>query len=109
MSALYHQEWYQCRKYDGTDVSNVLVIGDNYEATVLFLVVGYQFISSAMTYNFGYNFREGWFQNRLFVLLVCIFTIIHFYVTLVPGSLSCMFRVNCSNDVSVLFEFYVFT
>jgi len=98
MSALYHQEWYQCRKYDGTDVSNVLVIGDNYEATVLFLVVGYQFISSAMTYNFGYNFREGWFQNRLFVLLVCIFTIIHFYVTLVPGSLSCMFRVNCSND-----------
>lgn len=100
MAALYHQDWYQCRKYAGTDVSNVLIIGDNYESTVLFVVVGYQFISSAMTFNFGYNFREGWFKNHFFVALCCLFTILHFYVTLVPGKLSCMFRVNCLNEVS---------
>jgi cation-transporting ATPase 13A3/4/5 len=98
MASLFHQDWYQCRKYSGIDVSNVLVIGDNYEASVLFLVVGYQFVGSAMTYNFGYNFRQGWFQNRAFVYLALAFTVLHFYATLVPGSVSCIFRVNCSNE-----------
>ena len=99
LSALFHQDWYQCRKWDSNDVSNVLVIGDNYESSVIFLVTGYQYISSAMTFNFGYNFRAGWFKNRLFVALVCVFTCIHFYITLVPSKLSCVFRVNCSNEV----------
>ena len=26
---LFHQEWFQCRKWSNEDVSNLLVIGDN--------------------------------------------------------------------------------
>eukprot|EP00978_Attheya_sp_CCMP212_P034692 scaffold146717_cov64-Attheya_sp.AAC.1 len=83
LAALTHQDWYQCRKWDSTDVSNVIVIGDNYEAQVLFLITGYQYISSAMVFNFGYNFRAAWIKN---------------YCTMNPSPMSCLFRVNCSNE-----------
>lgn len=81
-----------------TDVSNVLVIGDNYESTVIFLVSGFQYINSAMAYNFGYEHRGGWFTNWRFAILSIGFTIIHFYMALVPSKLSCLYRVNCVND-----------
>ena len=115
------QDWYQCRKWTDNDVSNVsdhdqmqktwyeyflifelytqvLVIGDNYESTVIFLVTGFQYISSAMAFNFGYEFRKAWWQNYLFVLAAATFTFMHFYITLNPGYLSCFWRVNCDND-----------
>jgi cation-transporting ATPase 13A3/4/5 len=96
--ALFHQDWYQCRKWGSTDVSNVVVIADNYEAETIFLVTGYQYISSAMTFNFGYTHRAAWITNYVFVSLALGFTIIHVYITLVPGKLSCLFRVNCINE-----------
>jgi hypothetical protein len=49
----FGQSWLQCRKWGGTDVSNVTVIGDNYESKMLFLVMGYQCISSAIVSNSG--------------------------------------------------------
>lgn len=97
LATLWHQPFFQCRKWDSTDVSNVLVIGDNYESEVLFLVTGYQYISSAMTYNFGYEFRQAWIFNYLFVFFVAVYTFIQFYITMVPSKLSCFFRVNCEN------------
>lgn len=98
IAALVSQSWYQCRKWGSTDVSNATLIGDNYEASVIFLVTGYQYIATAMAYNFGYAFRSNWIKNKYFVLLAFAFTILHFYITLVPGKLSCFFRVNCSNE-----------
>lgn len=98
LAVLFQQHWFQCRKWNGNDISNVLVIGDNYETETLFLVTGYQFISTAMTYNFGYEFRDRWINNRWLVVLVIVFSAIQFYITLVPGHLSCLFRVNCSNS-----------
>jgi magnesium-transporting ATPase (P-type) len=95
---LFQEDWFQCRKYKNDDVSNLLTIGDNYETATIFIVAGYQYVSSAMAYNFGYEFRQGWFSNRYFVMLVLIFTSIHVYITLVPGRFSCFFRVNCEND-----------
>ena len=74
------------------------MIGDNYESSVLFLVTGYQYVSTAMAFNFGYEFRQGWFRNYWFVMAAATFTIMHFYVTLHPGELSCFWRVNCDND-----------
>ncbi|KAL7471342.1 hypothetical protein ACHAXS_011637 [Conticribra weissflogii] len=55
--ALWGQDWFQCRKWDSEDVSDVTTIGDNYETSVIFIVTGYQYISSAAAYNFGYTFR----------------------------------------------------
>lgn len=34
---LFNQDWFQCRKWNCEDVSNSLIIGDNYESLVLFL------------------------------------------------------------------------
>jgi predicted P-type ATPase len=103
LAALFNQDWFQCRQWVNSDVSNLNVIGDNYEAQTLFIITGYQYISSAMAYNFGYEFRQSWFQNRWFVILATTFTAIHFFVTLVPTKLSCLWRVNCENE-NVLFS-----
>lgn len=99
--ALMSQSWYQCRKWNSIDVSNATVIGDNYEASVIFLITGYQYISTAMAYNFGYSFRSHWMKNKYFAILSFLFTALHVHITLVPGKFSCFFRVNCSNEVRV--------
>jgi cation-transporting ATPase 13A3/4/5 len=95
---LWNQDWFQCRMWENSDLSNVLVIGDNYETQVLFLVGGFQYITTAMAYNFGYEFRQGYFRNYVFVILSTGFAFIQLYITLVPGELSCIFRVNCDNE-----------
>lgn len=51
-----------------------------------------------MAYNFGYEFRTAWIRNYIFVALALFFTITQFYITLNPGSYSCIWRVNCVND-----------
>lgn len=95
---LWNQDWFACRKWDSNDLSNVLVIGDNYETEVLFLVGGFQYIHSAAAFNFGFEFRRNWFNNYVLVTLVTGFSIIMIYITLVPGDLSCVYRVNCVNE-----------
>jgi len=75
-----------------------LFAGDNYESEVLFLVMGYQYVSSAMAFNFGYEFRQGWFRNYVFVAFAALYSFLMFYITMVPGELSCIWRVNCENE-----------
>ena len=48
-----------------------------------------------MAYNFGYEFRQAWWQNYFFAALVTLFTSLHFYATLTVSKLSCVWRVNC--------------
>lgn len=96
--ALWSQDWFQCRKWDSTDVSNILSIGDNYETSVIFIITGYQYISSAAAYNFGYTFRANWFRNYIFVFLFSLFTAFHFAATLTASKFSCIWRLNCDND-----------
>jgi hypothetical protein len=99
---LNDQDWYQCRKWGGTDVSNVLVIGDNYESEVLFLVGGFQYIHAGAAFNFGYEFRQAWCRNYFLAALIIGYTAIHLYALLIPGELSCVWRVNCINENVVM-------
>jgi hypothetical protein len=92
---------FACLQWEGDDLSNLLVIGDNYESEVLFLITGFQFISAGIVYNFGYEFRRVWIRNYVLVFFVTAYTTIHFYITLVPGKLSCVFHVNCENGNGV--------
>jgi len=39
------------------------VLGDNWESSVLFFVVFYQYITCALVYSFGSSFRLGLFYN----------------------------------------------
>lgn len=98
LGLLYKQDFYQCRKWDSITIADVTAIGDNYESSVVFLVSGYQYMTSAMAFNFGYKYRAGWIYNWRFLFFVMTWTIIHFTVILYPSSLSCYFRVNCEND-----------
>jgi magnesium-transporting ATPase (P-type) len=100
--ALFGQDWFQCRKWNGEDVSNVLTIGDNYETTALFVVGGFQYYATAMSLNFGYTFRENWWKNYIFVALAALWTSMQFVMTIHPSKFSCIWRVNCNNEVRIL-------
>jgi cation-transporting ATPase 13A3/4/5 len=102
LAALLNQDWFECRKWNGSDVSDVLAIGDNYESEVVFLVTGCQYIFTAMAFNFGYEWRQAWLRNYVLVALALAFIAMQFYITLVPGRLSCFWRVNCENDDIVM-------
>jgi len=96
---LHQQDWFQCRKWDGgKGLANLSYICDNYETSVIFLVSGYQYINSAIPYNFGFAYRAHWIKNYIFVFFAVGFTILQFYITLAPGRVSCLFRVNCVNE-----------
>jgi hypothetical protein len=49
---------------------------------VIFIVSGYQYISLAAAFNFGYSFRQNWFCSYVFVFLFLLFTAIQFGMTL---------------------------
>jgi predicted P-type ATPase len=98
LAYLWNQDWFACRKWENADLSNVLVIGDNYESEVLFLVGGFQYIHSAAAFNFGFEFRRNWFANYILVALVIGYSVIQIYIAFVPGDLSCIWRVNCINE-----------
>jgi magnesium-transporting ATPase (P-type) len=98
--ALNQQDWYLCRKWTSEDVSSVITIGDNYESSVLFIVGPYQYIASAVAMNFGYKFRAAWYTNYVFLGLVVLHAGFFVTMTLHPSPFSCIWRVNCSNNVS---------
>jgi len=89
---------YQCRQWESTDISFVLALGDNYESSVAFLMIASQYVFSAIALNFGFTYRKHWLKNYPAVLLVTGFMFIHYWITLVPGHLSCWLRINCLNE-----------
>ena len=96
--ALNQQSWYSCRKWVLDDISYILVLGDNYESTVIWLITGYQYLSSAAAYNFGFTHRAPWWSNYQLVFFFTGFTVLHYYVTLSEDRVSCLFRINCGNE-----------
>jgi magnesium-transporting ATPase (P-type) len=100
MFALWNQDWFACRKWNSNDVSNVLIIGDNYESSLLFVIGGFQIVASSMVLNYGYSFRQGWLKNYVFVLLSITWMTFVLVMTIYPSRFSCIYRVNCINEVS---------
>lgn len=99
LAVLWNQDWFPCRQWSSDDVSAVKYIGDNYETTVLFLIGGYQYIASAIALNFGYTWRENWFKNYIFVFFAVLFSVMQFVATIYPSEFSCIWRLNCENEV----------
>jgi len=98
IGVLFEQDWFQCRKWVAGSIANPLIIGDNYESAVIYLVAGAQYFSSAMAFNFGFVHRAPWMFNWRFVVLCSIFFGIHVAMTLEPSKLSCFVRVNCEHE-----------
>lgn len=103
LGALFSQPWFQCRIWDpdSADLGDVFGIGDNYETTVIFLVSGAQYLSSAMALNFGHKHRQPWIYNKYFVALLVVFIVIQLHITLTPSWLSCIFHINCEGSMSM--------
>jgi magnesium-transporting ATPase (P-type) len=99
-SVLYKEDWYHCRKWELDDVQagSILSASDNYEISVLFLMVGIQLIAATAALNFGYEYRQAWYRNYIFAAIWSGFFCMHIFITLYPGSLSCLWRINCDND-----------
>ena len=62
---LFNQDWFQCRMWDGDNMRDFF-LGDNYETSTIFVVTGYQYITSAAAFNFGYTWRRSWWRNYVF-------------------------------------------
>jgi cation-transporting ATPase 13A3/4/5 len=103
LAALNAQDWYQCRKWDPDSavISSIFLIGDNYETSVIFLITGAQYLSSAMAFNFGHKHRQPWLYNIPLMAFLVVFFFIHIFIIFVPSELSCFFRVNCTNEDSL--------
>ncbi|CAB9523325.1 Probable cation-transporting ATPase 13A4 [Seminavis robusta] len=98
-AVLYSEDWYQCRKWESDiQAGSILSASDNYETSVLFLMVGIQLMAAAASLNFGYEYRQAWWRNYVFAALAIGFITIHTVITLHPGNLSCLWRINCDNE-----------
>ncbi|KAL1914669.1 uncharacterized protein VTP21DRAFT_8080 [Calcarisporiella thermophila] len=102
---LFQQPWFACNEFDGSlvDAAKWWLIGDNFEAEVITLVVIFQFFNSGAIFNFGSTHRRAWITNiPLVIFYAILFVVGSFLILADPNPFSCLFRVNCgSADVLV--------
>ncbi|ORZ37459.1 hypothetical protein BCR44DRAFT_85614 [Catenaria anguillulae PL171] len=97
---LFQQDWFRCKEFDASavDAAKWWLMGDNYESTIISIIVVHQFVNNGAVFNFGFLFRRSWFANRLYVLLyVTLMGFIGFILLSEPNPVNCMFRINCGD------------
>ncbi|KAI9270803.1 hypothetical protein BDA99DRAFT_460449 [Phascolomyces articulosus] len=95
---LFQQDWFICNEFDSSSIDSARwwLLGDNYEAEVISLVIIFQFFHNAALVNFGSVFRQSWWRNYVLVVFWCCFFVSTSYLTLAdPNPYSCIFRINC--------------
>jgi magnesium-transporting ATPase (P-type) len=101
-------DFYQCRTWEmagSIGIADQDVIGDNYESSVLFMVTGAQYFTSALAFSYGGEHREPVYKNAWFMFFFLLFAVIHLVTLLTESKLSCLFRVNCEEENIVLESF----
>jgi cation-transporting ATPase 13A3/4/5 len=79
------------------------LLGDNFEAEIIALVVLFQFFNSAAIVNFGSAFRQSWWRNYTLVLFYCCFFVhVSFLILADPNPYSCIFRINCGTNTTLV-------
>ncbi|GAN11385.1 P-type ATPase (P-ATPase) Superfamily [Mucor ambiguus] len=97
---LFQQDWFMCNEFDSSAIDSAKwwLLGDNYEAEIISLVVLFQFFNSAAIVNFGSAFRRSWWRNYVLVVFYCCFFVhTSFLILADPNPYSCIFRVNCGS------------
>ncbi|KAI7898313.1 uncharacterized protein BX663DRAFT_525395 [Cokeromyces recurvatus] len=103
---LFQQDWFICKEFDSSSIDSAQwwLIGDNYEAEIISLVIMFQFFNSGAIVNFGSQFRQSWWRNYMLVFIwACFFVSTSYLVLADPNPYSCIFRLNCGTS-SVLEE-----
>jgi hypothetical protein len=97
MVSLWNQEWFPCRFFPSREYRWYNV--DAYEIEVIYLILTSQIIINSMILNFGYTFREQWFKNVVFAVISIALCSCVLLFTVHPSKFSCLFRINCTNEV----------
>ncbi|KAI8976751.1 hypothetical protein BDB01DRAFT_852965 [Pilobolus umbonatus] len=98
---LFQQDWFICREFDSSSINAAYwwLLGDNYEAEVISLVIMFQFFNNAAVVNFGSEFRQSWWRNYILVFLWMAFFVNTSFLTLAdPNEFSCIYRINCGSS-----------
>lgn len=98
---LFQQPWFNCFEFDVTRISRAYwwESSDNYEAAVVALLYFAQNIGAAGAASLGYIYRQSWFRNVVFdVLLLGIVGFSSMLAIGPPSNFSCLFRINCGEE-----------
>lgn len=94
---LFQQDWYVCNEFDSSTINSARwwLLGDNYEAEIISLVIIFQFFNNAALVNFGSVFRQSWWRNYVLVIFWCCFFVSTSYLTLAdPNPYSCIVSIK---------------
>ncbi|CEP13878.1 hypothetical protein [Parasitella parasitica] len=98
-------DFFRCREWDAraTDLYKWWLLGDGFEAVVLTFMALFQFVNCAITFNYGYLFRERWYRNYFLIIVWAVFiSIVSYWELADPNRFGCLVRLNCGNpDVLV--------
>jgi cation-transporting ATPase 13A3/4/5 len=95
---LFQQSWFLCNEFDSSavDAAKWWLMGDNFESTLIALIVVPQFINNGAVFNFGHFFRRSWWTNHIYVFVYISFmTIASVLILTGPNWFTCLFRINC--------------
>lgn len=103
LRVLFNEEWYACRVFDAesTPLTDWWALGDNYEAGVIFLVSGSQYLHAGVQFNFGGEFRANWLNNWTLAIGLAIFYSLIIVMLFSVSVFSCLFRVNCVDEYMI--------
>jgi len=74
-------------------------LADNYEASMIYVLMVSQISNTAVVFNFGDVFRESWCKNWKLVLVWLAFQIYLCYLILThDNDIVCYFKVNCGDS-----------
>ncbi|KAJ1674387.1 hypothetical protein EV182_003377 [Spiromyces aspiralis] len=100
MGILFRQSWYRCHEFDSRDIdlAKWQLLGDNYEAEVIEVLMLFQMVNAAGTFNFGHLYRQSWWRNYAFIIIFCLYLALVSAMGLTnPNRLNCLFRINCGD------------
>ncbi|CAA9988800.1 cation transporting P-ATPase, putative [Plasmodium knowlesi strain H] len=77
------------------------LMSDNYESFLACVWFCFQIVNSAFIFTFGGKYRKSIFSNYTFMGYYCLINSFLFYLTVGgPNRLTCLFRMNCNDEVS---------
>ncbi|KJP88805.1 hypothetical protein AK88_01495 [Plasmodium fragile] len=84
------------------------LMSDNYESFLACVWFCFQIVNSAFIFTFGGKYRKPIFSNYTFMGYYCLINSFLFYLTVGgPNRLTCLFRMNCNDEVSRTTKFKI--
>lgn len=74
-------DFFRCNEWDAraVDISKWWLLGDNFESDIVTFLALFQFVNSALVFNYGYIFRTTWYRNYFLMAVCCTFIAIVSY------------------------------